>query len=144
MLLGEYHCRTDSEGRLTVPLELRAQLMEGATVTRGIERCLFVYPVAEWQRLAEKMQDRLPLTSRQARAFRRLILSGALACAPDSRGQICLPDQLRQYANIEDEVVIVGLISHLEIWSPPRWQEVRSELADDGVALAEGLGEFGI
>ena len=110
MLLGEFHCTTDSEGRLTVPPELRAQLMEGATVTRGIERCLFVYPVAEWQKLAQKMQDRLPLTSRRARAFRRLMFSGALTCAPNQRGQIRLSERLRQYANITDEVVIVGLV----------------------------------
>jgi MraZ protein len=118
--------------------------MEGATVTRGIERCLFVYPSAEWQKLAEKMQDRLPLTSRQARAFRRLMFSGALTCVPDQRGQIRLPDRLRQYANVKDEAVVVGLVSHLEIWSPRQWQEMSGALADDGVALAEELGEFGI
>jgi MraZ protein len=90
------------------------------------------------------MQDRLPLTNRRARAFRRLIFSGALTCAPDRRGQIRLPDRLRQYANIEDEAVVVGLVSHLEIWSPRQWQEMRAALAADGVALAEALGEFGI
>jgi MraZ protein len=118
--------------------------MEGATVTRGIERCLVVYPIAEWQRLAEKIQNRLPLTSRQARAFRRLMFSGALTCAPDARGRIPLPDRLRKYANIGAEVVIVGLVSHLEIWCPREWQEISAALADDGVALAEELGEFGL
>jgi MraZ protein len=144
MLLGEFRCGTDSEGRLTVPPEFRAQLMAGATVTRGIERCLFVYPVAEWQKLAEKMKDRLPLTSRQARAFGRLLFSGAMTCAPDQRGRIRLPNGLRRYANIEDDVVMIGLVSHLEIWSPRQWDEMSAALADDGVALAEELGKFGI
>jgi MraZ protein len=144
MLLGEFRCPTDGAGRLTVPAEIRPRLMEGATVTRGIERCLFVYPVAEWQKLAEKMRDRLPLTNRQARAFTRLMFSGALTLAPDPRGRIRLPERLRQYANIEDEVVIVGLISHLEIWSPRQWQEISAALTDEGAALADQLAEFGI
>lgn len=144
MLLGEFHSSTDDEGRLTVPPEFRAELIEGATVTRGIERCLFVYPAAEWQKLAQKMQDRLPLTNRQGRAFKRLMFSGALACVPDQSGQICLPDKLRRYASIEDRVVVIGLVSHLEIWSLRQWQEMSAALADDGVALAEELGEFGI
>jgi MraZ protein len=72
------------------------------------------------------------------------MFSGALTCTPGQGGQIRLPDRLRQYAYIEDEVVVVGLVSHLEIWSPSRWQDVRAELAADGVALAEALGEFGI
>lgn len=144
MLLGEFHCTADDKGWLPVPPEFLAELVDGATVTRGIEQCLFVYPVAEWQRLAEKMQNRLPLTSRQARAFRRLMFSGATACEPDHRGQILLPDRLRQYANIGDEVVVVGLGSHLEIWSPRQWQEMSAALADDGAILADELGEFGI
>ncbi|MGD8997132.1 MAG: division/cell wall cluster transcriptional repressor MraZ [Anaerolineae bacterium] len=144
MLLGEFWCRTDAEGRLTIPPEFLSALVEGATVTRGIERCLFVYPEAEWQRLAEKMEERLPLTNRQARAFRRLMFSGALSCMPDQGGQIRLPDRLRQYAKIEDEVVVVGLVSHVEIWSRRQWQEMSAALADSGVALAEELGEFRI
>jgi MraZ protein len=144
MLLGEHHCPTDGEGRLTVPAEFRTELADGVIVTRGIERCLFVYPATEWRKLADKMQNRLPLTNRLARAFKRLLFSGALTCAPDQRGRICLPALLRQYANIGDEVVVVGLVSHLEIWNSQQWQEMSAALADDGVTLAEELGEFGI
>lgn len=142
MLLGEFHCSTDGEGRLTIPPEFRAELAHGATVTRGIDRCVVVYPAVEWQGLAEKIEDRLPLTSRQARAFSRLMFSGALACALDQEGQIHVPDQLREYANIENEVVVVGLFSHLEIWSPRQWQRTRAESVQDGAGLAEELGEF--
>ena len=144
MLLGEYHCPTDANGWLPLPRAFLAELAEGATVTRGIEQCLFVYPIAEWQKVAEKLQRRLPLTSRQARAFRRLMFSGAATCALDERGQIQLPEGLRRYASIGGEVVVVGLGSHLEIWSPLRWQQMSAALADDGVALAEELGRFGI
>ncbi|MGD8244764.1 MAG: division/cell wall cluster transcriptional repressor MraZ [Anaerolineae bacterium] len=144
MLLGEFLCRTDGDGRLTIPAEFQAELVAGATVTRGIERCLSVYPVAEWQRLVERMEKRLPVTSRQARAFRRLMFSAALTCVPDQRGQIGLPERLRQYADIQNEAVVVGLVSHVEIWSPGQWQKVDAALANDGVNLAEGLRDFGI
>jgi MraZ protein len=144
MLIGEFRCKTDEEGRLTIPSEFRAELTDGATVTRGIDRCLVVYPAAKWQKLAEEMESQLPLTSKLARAFNRLMFSGASACATDQEGQIRLPGPLREYASIGDEVVVVGLFSHLEIWSPQRWQAMRAESLEDGVALAEELSEFGI
>lgn len=138
MLLGEFHCATDGE-RLRMPAELCAELGEGLTLTRGIERCLFIYPAAEWRRLAEKMEGRLPLTSREARMFARLIFAGALACAPDPEGNIPLPGLLRQYAGIKGEAIIVGLYTHLEVWSPERWQEVRARIDEEGAATAEAL-----
>lgn len=144
MLIGEFRCRTDDGGRVTIPSEFHPELEEGATVTRGIERCLMVYPAAKWRTLAEKIEYQLPLTSELARAFNRLMFSGAAACALDQEGQIELPDPLREYAGIGEDVVIVGLFSHLEIWSPRQWQEMRSEALGDGVALAERLREFGI
>ncbi|MEA3377565.1 MAG: division/cell wall cluster transcriptional repressor MraZ [Chloroflexota bacterium] len=142
MLLGEFRCSTDAEGRLTIPSEFRAELAEGAAVTRGIDRCVVVYPAVEFQELAEKIEDRLPITNRQARAFTRLVFSGALACAVDQEGQIRLPGQLLEYADIEDEAVVVGLFSHLEIWSPRHWQRTRAESVQDGAGLAEQLDEF--
>jgi MraZ protein len=143
MLLGEFHCAADGE-RLQIPTEFCAELGEGLTVTRGIERCLFVYPAGEWQRLAEKIQGRLPLTNRDARAFARLVFSGALACLLDPQGGISLPDSLRQYAGIEDEAVVIGLCTHLEIWSTQRWQEVRAQMVEEGVAAVERLSHLGI
>lgn len=142
MLLGEFRCRTDAEGRLTIPSEFRAELADGATVTRGIDRCVVVYPAGKWQELAERIEDRLPLTNRQARAFTRLMFSGALACTVDQEGQIRLSGQLLEYADIEDEAVVVGLFSHLEIWDPRHWQRTRAECVQDGSGLAEQLDEF--
>ena len=129
---------------MPLPEDYLAELAEGATVTRGIEPCLFVYPLAEWRRVAQTLRDRLPLTNRRARAFRRLIFSGATTCVLDRSGQIQLPEGLRRYADIGNEAVVVGLGSHLELWSPRRWEQMSAALADDGVALAEELGEFGI
>jgi MraZ protein len=139
MLLGEFHCTADSSGRLTIPAEFSTQLGEGLTVTRGIDRCLFIYPTEEWQKLVAKVQGRLPLTSRDARTFARLMFSGAQTCAPDQRGQISLPGALRQYAGIKDSVVVIGLCTHLEVWSPQRWQEVNDQTIAEGAAVAERL-----
>lgn len=144
MLLGEFRCSFDREGRLTLPPAFREALAEGATVTRGIERCLLVYPAAEWQKLAEKIQRRLPLTSQPARSFTRFVFSGAASCTPNQAGQLALPDQLRWYAHIEDEAIVVGLLSHLEIWCPGRWQKAKSSFVEEAPALAEGVGQFGI
>jgi len=144
MLLGEFRCVADSSGRLTIPAGFCAELSEGLTLTRGIDKCLFVYPAEEWRRLAEKMQCRLPLTSRDARAFARLMFSGALSCVPDQQGRIPLPDSLRQYAGIEDEAIVVGLCTYLEVWSPQRWQEVRAEMVEEGVSAVERLSHLGV
>jgi len=144
MLLGEFRCTADTEGRLTIPSQFRDELVEGATVTRGIERCVLVYPAVEWEKLAERIEQQLPFTSQPARTFARFIFSGAAICAPDHGGQLLLPDQLRSYARIEDEAIVVGLLSHLEIWSPGYWQEAKSSFSTEGPALAEKLSKFEI
>jgi MraZ protein len=144
MLLGEFRCVADDSGRLNIPAELCPELAEGLALTRGIERCLFAFPAEEWQELAEKMRAQLPLTSRDARAFTRLMFAGALTCVPDQRGQIPLPGDLREYAGIEEEAVVVGLCTHLEIWSPQRWQEVRARMVEEGTAVAERLSQCGV
>lgn len=144
MFIGESFCSTDSEGWLTIPPEFREQLATGATVTRGIDRCLVVYPADGWKQLATKMEHQLPVTSAVARAFNRLLFSGASACVPGRSGKIRVPESLREYAGIRENVVIVGLFSHLEIWSPERWQRMRAVSVEDGVALARELAEFGI
>jgi MraZ protein len=144
MLLGEFHCAADRSGRLRIPAEFRAELGGGLTLTRGVERCLFVYPAGEWRRLADKMRKRLPLTSQDARAFARLMFSGALTCAPDRQGRIPLPSNLRQYAGIEEQAVVVGLCTHLEVWSPERWREVRDQMVEEGMATVERLNHLEI
>lgn len=144
MLIGESHCRADEEGWLTIPSEFRAELRGEVIVTRGIERCLVVYPAAEWTKLTTRMAQRLPLTTTSGRAFSRLMFSAARASRLSEKGGILLPQRLRQYAGIEDQVVVVGLLSHLEMWSPAAWQRMRSTSEENGAALAEELITFGI
>lgn len=144
MLLGEFRCKTDGEGRLLLPGAFRTELAGGVTVTRGIERCVAIYPAREWEKLAGELQRRLPLTSRPARRFTRFMFSEAAACAVGGDGGLWLPGPLRRYAGIDEEVVVIGLLSHLEVWHPGNWERNKVSFVDEGPALAEDLREFGI
>lgn len=143
MFLGEYEHTIDGKGRLTIPARFRAELAQGMVVTRGLDGCLLIYPLPEWEKLAAKVNG-LPLTKKDARTFTRLIYSGATLCQPDRQGRILLPQYLREYANIDSQGVIIGLFSRLEIWNPQRWQEVRRKVEEEGDAIAEQLADLGI
>jgi|YNPNPStandDraft_1061719.scaffolds.fasta_scaffold01398_5 MraZ protein len=141
MLLGEVRQKTDRSGWLSLPPAFRPELSGGVVLTRGIEPCLWVLPAGEFRRLAEKVQAHLPLTNRDGRAFARLIFSAAVSCLPDARGRIPLPAELRQYAGIENEVVIVGLSDHLELWNPERWEQVTAQIVAEVEGIAERLSQ---
>ena len=143
MFLGEDVHQIDSKGRLTLPARFRAELARGVVVTRGLDKCLFVYPVEQWQKLADKING-LPLTQRNARNLARLFYSGASRCVPDKQGRILLAPYLREFAGVDGETVIVGLYTRLEIWSPERWREIRSEVEEHGDAIAEHFAEFNV
>jgi len=143
MFLGEYLHNIDSKGRLTLPAKFRGELAKGVVVTRGLDRCLFVHPVDEWQELAKKINS-LPLTRKDARTLARLIYSGASDCTPDKQGRILLPSYLREFAGVDGETVIIGLHNRLEIWNPQRWERVRREVEEEGDIIAEKLAELGI
>jgi MraZ protein len=143
MFFGEFEHTIDDKGRLTIPVRFRDELTEGMFVTRGLDGCLFVYPLDSWKALAEKIAT-LPLTQSDARYFSRLIYSGS-ECKLDKQGRILLPSSLRQHAAIEtNEVVITGVNSRLEIWSKERWQEVTARLDNEGAVFAEQLAGLGI
>jgi len=143
MFLGEYLHNIDTKGRLTLPAKFRGELAKGVVVTRGLDGCLFVHPVDEWQGLAKKINS-LPLTRKDARTLARLIYSGASDCTPDKQGRILLPSYLREFAGVDGETVIIGLHNRLEIWNPQRWERVRREGEEEGDIIAEKLAELGI
>ena len=138
MFLGEFEHLIDDKGRLTLPAKFRAELADGFVITKGIDRCLFVYTLDEWQPLAEKI-SRLPVTKREARALARLVFAGASDCSLDKQGRILIPSYLRQYANLNSEVVIVGLDTHLEIWDLESWQKVSQKIEEEAESIAEQL-----
>ena len=122
VFLGEYSHTLDAKGRLTIPARFREELETGLVVTRGPEPCLAVYPLEEWSALARKI-GQMPLASRTARSYSRLVFAGAFEAIPDKMGRILIPAFLREYAGISEEAIVVGVNSYVEIWSPTKWQE---------------------
>jgi MraZ protein len=140
MFLGEYTHALDDKGRLTLPAKYRAELATGLVVTRGIDKCLFVFPMADWQILSGKLSA-LPLTDPQAREFQRLIFSGATDTELDKQGRV-LPQYLRDYAGLSGDVIVAGLNNHMEIWAPDAWNAIRANF-DSGIS-AEYWSRLGI
>ena len=141
MFMGEYNHSIDQKGRLIVPSKFREQLGNEFVVTKGLDGCLFVYSNEEWQRIEEKFRE-IPLTTKDARKFSRFFFAGAATCEVDKQGRILLPSNLREYAAIEKEVVSVGVLSRVEIWSKDRWSENGDY--DDMDEIAEHMAELGL
>lgn len=143
MFIGEYQHSVDEKGRLAVPTKFRSALTKGAVVTRGLDRCLFVYPLATWKELASKLAG-LPISQSKSRAFARLMLAGAMDVKPDKQGRISLPEYLRDYANMDKKVVVAGLYDRLEIWDEAAWKKYKTATEKDSNDIAEALGELGV
>lgn len=136
MFLGEFVHTTDEGGRLTIPARFRGDLEVGLVVTRGLDRCLAIYPMKEWERLAEQVSA-LPITDRRARAFRRLVFANASDATLDKHGRVLIPPRLREYAGLDGEVVITGLNTYIELWNPDSWSEERERVEGDDVTMEE-------
>ena len=141
MFLGRYAHNLDAKGRLAIPARYRDALAEGVVLTRGIDRCLALYPLAAWRPLAEKVAA-LPLTDADARNFRRLVFAEAADLELDGQGRILIPPDLRRYAEIEREAFVVGVDTSIEIWSPARWETVSASLDADGAEIAQRLASL--
>lgn len=138
MFLGEFSHTIDDKGRLTLPAKYRTELANGVVLTRGLDGCLFVFTLAEWERVVQGLQH-LSFTQKTARDFSRFIFSGATDVIPDRQGRILVPNYLREYSALDGEVTIIGINDRLEIWQPQRWQEVKSRVEAEAEAIAEHL-----
>lgn len=143
MFLSEFNHTIDEKGRLTLPAKYRAELATGVIVTRGLEPCLFIYPKEEWEKLAARINAMSPM-KHDVRAFSRFIFAGANDCLPDKQGRILLPSYLREYANLDGEVVIIGAGTRLEVWNPANWQKIIREVELDADQTAERLADLGL
>lgn len=141
MFTGEYQHTLDGKGRVIVPSRLRESLGDRFMITRGLDHCLFVYPNVEWVRMEQKMKQ-LPVTRRDSRAFMRLFFSGAMEVEADKQGRVLIPQNLREYAGIEKEVMFIGVSNRVEIWSEPAWKEYFGEADENYEELAEKLVDF--
>lgn len=142
MFIGEYQHNLDEKGRVAVPANFRKQL-KGAIITRGLDRCLFVFNKSDWETLAQKLIA-LPMTQANSRAFVRLMLAGAMETPLDRQGRILVPDYLRQYADLKKSVIVTGLYNRIEIWDDAVWNKYKSKTEASSDEIAEKLGELGI
>ncbi|MHB1419912.1 MAG: division/cell wall cluster transcriptional repressor MraZ [Bacillota bacterium] len=141
MFMGEYQHTVDTKGRLIIPSKFREGLGENFVVTKGLDNCLFGYPASEWRSLEEKLRT-LPFTRADARAFVRFFFSGATECEIDKQGRILLPNNLREFAGLNKEVVIIGVSSRIEIWSRDTWSDYSAQAETEYDALAEKLKDL--
>jgi len=139
--MGEYQHNIDAKGRIIVPAKYREHVEDVFVITRGLDQCLFGYPMEEWRRLEEKVRS-LPVTKKDARAFARFFFSGAVECEIDKQGRINLPKNLLDYAKIEKECMILGVSSRIEIWGQSVWDDYLAQSEDSFAEIAENLIDF--
>jgi len=143
MFIGEYKHSLDEKGRLALPAKFRAKIGENAVITRGLDRCLWVFTAAEWEVMAGKIKA-LPMTQANSRAFQRLMLAGAVEVECDSQGRVLVPEYLRVYADLKKQAVIAGIYSRIEIWDEEKWRVYKEATESRSDEIAEKLGELGI
>ena len=143
MLIGEYKHTLAPKKRLSLPSKWRKELGKKLILTRGLDNCLFVYPLKEWRQITHKV-GQLPLGQADTRSFNRFFLSGATEVEVDSVGRILVPDFLKDFAGLDAKVVLAGIHDRVEIWDEKKWEAYKRKIEGQADALAEKLGEIGV
>ncbi|MFI1579322.1 division/cell wall cluster transcriptional repressor MraZ [Embleya scabrispora] len=139
MFLGTYEPRLDDKGRLILPARFRDELAEGLVITKGQERCLYVWPIAEFTRIAEQL-GRAPVTSKAARDYMRVLYAGASDAVPDKQGRVLVPQPLRDYAGLDRDsrdCVVIGTNTRVELWAAQTWHDYLAEQERSFAVLSE-------
>ena len=138
MFFGEFEYKIDDKGRVPIPPRFRRELREGVILAPGVEKCITVYPLAEWKKLAESLTGS-SVTQSKLRRLKRAIFATAFSLSLDGQGRIALPISLRQYAEIVDEVIIAGANNYLEIWNKVHWEEEKAVSREQAWQIIESL-----
>ena len=133
MLIGEYEHTLDAKGRLIMPSKLREDIGEKFIITKGLDGCLFAFSIAEWKIFEEKLRS-LPISNKDARKFSRFFFAGAIDCEIDKQGRFLISSNLREFAELEKDVIIVGMDSRIEIWSKEKWNKFDEDISADEIA----------
>jgi MraZ protein len=136
MFLGTHSPRLDDKGRLILPAKFRDELAEGLVITKGQERCLYVWPLAEFARITEQMRQ-APVTSKAARDYMRVFFAGASDEVPDKQGRITIPPALRDYAGLTRDCVVIGANTRVELWDAEAWNSYLGEKEQAFAELSE-------
>jgi MraZ protein len=142
MLLGEYQHSLDEKGRLIIPAKFRDDLGENFVVTRGLDNCLFAYPLSQWKVIEEKVKE-LPTSQAETRAFVRMFFSGAVEVELDKQGRIVIPQQLREHARIDRDTYVIGVSTKVEIWAKEVWENYSNQ-AEQSYEEIAAISKIGI
>lgn len=143
MFIGEYCYTIDEKKRIAIPAKFRKALGKKAVITTGLDNCLVVYPIQEWEKLAKKLEN-LPNGQVDARGFSRIMLSGAIDVELDKLGRILVPDYLKKYALLTKNVAILGLSNKIEIWDETKWKNYKEKTEKEIGDMASRLQQLGI
>ncbi|MFH1451299.1 MAG: division/cell wall cluster transcriptional repressor MraZ [bacterium] len=143
MFTGEYKYSLDEKKRLATPPKFRQAIGNKAVITRGLDHCLWLFPLKQWEALAEKI-SKLPLSQADARGFARLMLAGAMEVSFDNLGRILVPDYLKEYAFLGKKAVVAGVYDRIEIWDESKWEEYKEKTENEVGDIAERLKELGV
>ena len=138
MFLGEFEYKIDEKGRVPVPPKFRRELKEGVVLTTGPEKCIIAYPQAEWNKLAATLTGGT-IAASKLRRLNRAIFATAFSLIIDNQGRIALPVPLREYAGIDDELVIAGANTYLELWNKEQWESEKSVSQEQAWQIIESL-----
>lgn len=142
MFMGEYQHSLDEKGRLIIPAKFREDLGERFIITRGLDNCLFVYPLDQWKQLQEKIHA-LPAQA-ETRSFTRMFFSGAVEAELDKQGRVVIPQHLREHAGIERDVYSIGVSTKVEIWAKESWEQYSNRAKQSYQEIAETIINIGI
>ncbi len=143
MLIGEYTHTIDPKKRVSLPAKFRKEVGKKVIMTHGLDNCLFVYTLVEWEKVSEKLSH-LSMGQADQRGFNRFMLAGAVEIDVDSVGRILIPDFLKDFAKLKNKVVLAGIHSHIEIWDEKIWKLYKKRIESQADVLAEKLGEIGV
>jgi MraZ protein len=138
MFLGRFDHVLDEKCRLAIPARFRGDLQDGMVITRGTDRCLYIFPLGAWQEIASRL-DALPLGDANARNLRRAAFAAAEPAELDKQGRVVLSERLRGYANLRSSVAVVGMNSYIEVWDLEAWEALETQVEEQGDVLASQL-----
>lgn len=143
MLIGEYTHTIDDKNRISLPVRFRKEVGKKVVVTHGLDNCLFLYSLKEWEKISEKLGT-LGIGQADTRGFNRFMLAGAVEIDVDSIGRILIPDFLKSFAELKEKVVFTGVHNRIEVWNDKKWIDYKKKIEAQADKLAERLGEIGV
>lgn len=144
MFFGENGHTIDDKGRITIPSRHRTVLAAGLVITRGLDPCLYIYPIARWEEISQKFTEFPSVSHDEVSDFIRFLFAKAVDDIPDKQGRVLIPASLREYAHLRNEVIVAGVRDHLEVWDPQLYEQKNAKMEEDPKAFARKLSQFGI